>query len=404
MSKYFNQRLIISLLLGFSSGLPLALTSSTLQAWMTTEKVDLSLIGVFSLVGMPYALKFLWSPLFDRFSAPFLGRRRGWILVFQILLVLSILFLSQLNPVQNTFLLAITAVFISFFSASQDIVIDAYRTELLHQEEYGLGSAVSIMGYRVAMIFSGGFALLLSDKMEWRWVYTIMSFSLVIGILASILSPEPKFQEKAPRTIYEAVIDPFLDFFKRKGSLEMLLFLILYKIDVFLTLAMSTPFLISVGFSKTEIGLVSKGFGMAATIIGTLFGGSIMIKLKMKKSLWLFGVLQAISGLSYMAIAFIGPNHLALISAISIENICSGMGISAYSAFMMSLCNKKYTVTQYALLTSFMAFSRTIVQAPSGYLVQIFDWKTYFLICTLAGIPGLILLLRYPKWSVEKTI
>lgn len=403
LAAFTSKRMFVTLLMGFSSGLPFALSGATLQAWMADKKVDLTVIGIFSLVTMPYALKFLWAPLMDRYMPPFLGRRRGWILVAQVALMVSIFLLGRSDPVAHPAMVAFIAVLVAFFSASQDIVIDAYRTEVLAPEEYGLGSGIYVMAYRIAMIASGGGALILADHMSWGSVYTILAAGMGVGIAASFFGPEPTLEAKAPRSIKEAVIEPFFEFFKRRGAIETLVFLLLYKLDVFMTFAMQTPFLLDIGFTKTDIGVITKFFGMASTIFGTLFGGTLMIKLGMEKSLWVFGVAQAVSGLTYMLLAHVGPNHSLLVAAIGIENLCSGMGIAAYSAFMMSLCDRRFTATQYALLTSLMGLSRGIVQAPSGFLAKTVGWEYYFLVCALIGIPGLMLLTRYKKWQIPAT-
>lgn len=401
---FTNWRMFIVLLAGFSSGIPLALSGATLQAWMADRKVDLTVIGVFSLVTMPYALKFLWSPLMDRFVPPFLGRRRGWMFITQLALVGGIILLGLSDPVASPGRVALIAVLVAFFSASQDIVIDAYRTEVLPNEEFGIGSGVYVMGYRIAMIVSGGGALVLADRMPWSAVYFIMALTMGVGVIASLFGPEPIVDVKPPKSLSEAIILPFMEFFKRRGALETLLFLVLYKLDVFLTLAMQTPFMLDIGFSKTDIGAITKFFGMITTIAGALFGGGLMLKLGMQRSLWVFGIAQALAGLSYMLLAHVGAQYPLLVLAIAVENLCSGMGIAAYSAFMMSLCDKRFTATQYALLSSFMGFARGIVQTPSGYLAKAFGWERYFLICALISIPGLALLTRFKKWDLPNEL
>ena len=403
LKAFTSWRMFVVLIMGFSAGIPFALTGATLQAWMADRNVDLTVIGIFSLVSMPYALKFLWSPLMDRYVPPFMGRRRGWMLITQVGIILGIIALGFSDPVSSSGQVALIAVLVAFFSSSQDIVIDAYRTEMLPQEEFGVGAGIYVMGYRIAMIVSGGGALILADQMPWSYVYLIMAAAMCIGLIASLFGPEPVLDAKPPKSLTEAVVLPFMEFFKRKGALETLLFLLLYKLDVFLTLAMQTPFLLELGFTKTDIGAVTKFFGMFAVIVGTLFGGGLMIKLGLRRALWIFGIAQALSGLSYMALAHIGASYPLMVTAIAVENLCSGMGIAAYSAFMMSLCDKRFTATQYALLSSFMGLSRGIVQTPSGFLAKAFGWEYYFLVCTLIGIPGLLLLTRFKKWYLPNT-
>jgi PAT family beta-lactamase induction signal transducer AmpG len=394
-----NQRMLIILILGFSSGLPLALVGSTLQAWMTSEHVDLSIIGLFSLVALPYTLKFIWSPLLDRYTLPFLGRRRGWLALTQVGLVVSLIAISFFNPIQDLSTIASLAVIIAFLSASQDTVIDAYRTEILTAEEYGYGSALSITGYRLAMLFSGAFALVLSDQIPWKSVYWVMAGVMSLGLIATLLAKEPVSAGQAPQSLREAVIEPFKEFLSRKGSFEVLSFITVYKLDVVMTLALMTPFILGLGFSRTDIGAVTKGFGLVATLAGTFTGGLWMAKLGIHRSLWIFGILQAISGLTFYALSLLGHHYPMMVLTIACENFFSGMGNSAYSAFLMSLCNPKYTATQYALLSSLMALTRTIAGAPSGHLAQSLGWPNYFLLSIVLAIPGLLLLTRYPKWN-----
>jgi PAT family beta-lactamase induction signal transducer AmpG len=402
LNAFANRRIFFVLLLGFSSGIPLALTGSTLQAWMTTEKVDLAVIGVFSLVGLPYTIKYLWSPLMDRFVPPFLGRRRGWILLTQAALFLVIAAMAFSAPKAHPGILAMLAFLVSFCSASQDIVVDAYRTEILLPEELGPGAGVHILGYRVAMLTSGAVALILADRMPWRLVYLLMAGSLAVGMAASLMAPEPELPERRPRSLREAVIEPFLEFFSRPGAAGILLFIVFYKLDVVMATALTTPFLLELKFSMTDIGAVTKGLGMASTIAGTLAGGAVVARAGMKASLWLFGVLQSVSTLTFFALAHLGHHYPMMVAAIGLENLCSGMGTAAYAAFLMSLCDRRFTATQYALLTSLMAVTRVIVGAPTGFLAKAYGWETYFIACALAAIPGLLFLLGYDKWKGER--
>lgn len=398
LHAFGNRRIAAVLLLGFSSGVPLALTGSTLQAWMATEKVDLTVIGLFALVGMPYALKFLWAPLMDRYVPPFLGRRRGWMMVAQLMLVAAIVAMGFSNPVEHPWWTAALAVAVAFASASQDIVIDAYRTEVLEKEEMGPGAAVYIMGYRIAMLFSGAVALILADHLPWKAVYMIMAAAMALGVLTSLFAPEPSLKVKPPKSVTEAVVLPFVEYFKRKGAFEILGFILLYKIDVVIATALMTPFMMELGFTKTDIGAVTKGFGLIATIVGTLTGGALMVRFGMLRSLWLFGLFQGVSGFSFYMLAHLGHNYPMMVTAIAAENFCSGMGTAAFSAFMMSICDKRYTATQYALLTSLMAVTRIIGQAPTGYMAKAWGWELYYLVSIAAMVPGLLLLTRYNKW------
>ncbi len=399
LNVFLKPKMLIVCVQGFTSGIPLALTAGTLQAWMTSEKINLTTIGIFSLVGIPYTLKFLWAPFMDHYTLPFLGRRRGWLIVSQIALALCIAAMAFSAPARAPFILAGVALLVAFCSASQDIVIDAYRTEILKPEELGAGAGCYIMGYRIGMLTSGAAALILADHLAWSSVYLIMSLTLLLGVLTTLLSPEPVAKEKPPKTLWDAVVYPFVDFLKRKGAVEVLLFILLYKLDVIMTLAMMTPFLLQIGFSKTDIGVVTKGFGLVATIVGTLIGGAWMTRLGLKKSLWIFGLVQAFSGLSFVILSYLGHHYPMMVIAITVENFCSGMGTAVFSAFLMHLCNHRFTATQYALLTSFMALSRVLMGAPTGFLAEHYGWPLYFILSVGIAIPGLALLTRYEKWQ-----
>ncbi|MGK5087301.1 AmpG family muropeptide MFS transporter [Bdellovibrionota bacterium FG-2] len=398
-SPFFSRRMLTILVFGFSSGMPLALTGATLQAWMKTENVDLTTIGLFSLVGLPYAFKFVWAPLMDRFVPPFWGRRRSWVLLSQFALVLAIACLGFSDPVGHAFMTAFLAVIVSFFSASQDIVVDAYRTDLLGKKEQGPGAAIHIMGYRIAMLFSGAVALILADRLPWKMVYFIMAAAMGVGVLMSFLAPEPQEAPNPPKSLTDAIIFPFIEFFKRPGAVEILIFVVLYKLDVVIATALTTPFMMELGFTKTDIGAVTKGFGLVATILGTLTGGALMVRWGLRLSLWSFGIFQAVSGFSFAALATLGHHYPMMVVSIAAENFCSGMGTAAFSAFLMRLCDKRFTATQFALLTSLMALTRIIGGAPTGFLAKSVGWPLYFMISVAASVPGLLLLTRYSKWA-----
>ncbi len=395
-----SRRMATVLLLGFSSGLPLGLTGSTLQAWMTHEGVNLRTIGIFALVGLPYTIKFLWSPFMDRYVPPLFGRRRGWLLLTQLLLVASIAGMAVTDPKEQSMIMATIAFLVAFFSASQDIVVDAYRTDALAPEEYGLGSGAYVLGYRLAMLMSGAVALILADQMPWKQVYLVMALCMGVGILTTLfLAPEPETKEPPPHNLREAIVDPLVDFFSRRGSFEILGFIILYKLDVVVALALSTTFLLQVGFSNTDIGAVNKGVGLVATIVGTLSGGALMTALGMKRSLWIFGILQGAGNGLFVALAHFGKVYPLMVGAVALENLFSGMGNAAYAAFMMSLCNKKFSATQYALLTSLMALTRVLAGSASGFLAERLGWEHYFMVAISLMIPGLLLLTRYDHWA-----
>jgi len=398
---YCHRRVLCLLGMGFSSGLPLALTAGTLQAWMTTEKVDLSLIGIFSLVGLPYTLKMLWSPLLDRFAIPWLGRRRGWIVVSQILLAAGILLLGMTSPRSAPAWVAGMALLVAFLSATQDIVVDAYRADVLATEELGAGAATAVVGYRVAMITSGAVAMILSDHFPWWQVYASMAALMLFCTGFTLIAPEPEERVVPPRSLKEAVWEPLAAYFRRSGAIEMLLFIVVFKLGDVVASAMSTPFLLDLGFTRTDVGTVYKGFGLVSTILGTLAGGSIIAKLGINRSLWVFAFLQALSNLAFTGLALVGHNYPAMITAIGIENICGGMGNAAFIAFLMSLCDKRFTATQYALLSSLMALARVVAGAPTGFLANHLGWPWFFAVSVLGGVPGIILLTRFAPWNAS---
>ncbi len=406
--QVFQSRKMAALLfLGFASGLPLFLTSKTLQAWMSVEGVNLGAIGLFSLVGLPYSLKFIWSPLLDRFVPPFLGRRRGWLVLMQGALILAIAAMALQQPRQALQFLAINAVLIAFFSASQDIAFDAYRTDVLEQWEMGAGAAVAVLGYRIALLVTGSLALILADQIPWQTVYLLMSILMALGLFTSFWAPEPKEQERPPASLADAIRLPFIEFFQRSGELRavlILLFIVLYKFGDALVNNMSTPFLLpktGLGFSQTDIGAIQGGMGLLATIVGTLAGGAVLSKIGINRSLWVFGALQAVSNLAYFVLAQVGKNYSMLVVTINIENFCAGLGTAAFVAYLMSLCNPRFSATQYALLSSLMAVSRDILVAPAGTLAKATGWPVFFLISIVAALPGLLLLPVFAPWNAQ---
>lgn len=397
---FSSRRMLAVLLLGFASGLPLALTAGTLQAWMKSVSIDIKTIGLFALVGWPYTSKFLWAPFLDRFAPPFMDRRRGWILIAQFLLIVTFVLTSFQNPVENVAICAILATAIAFFSASQDIVIDAYRAELLEDHELGAGAAISTTGYRIAMLTSGALALILSESMPWSDVYRLMALFMLLGVVGTLIAPLPHAKIIPPRSLAQALINPFLDFFKRRGALEILCFILIYKLGDVVALALSTPFMMEIGFSRADIGYVSKGIGFGCTIVGGLVGGALMVKMKMKDALYYFGLIQCITILYFAYFATVGKNYAVMTTAIAIENFGSGLGTAAFVAFLMSLCNKGLTATQYALLSSFAALTRIFVGSSTGYMAQSLGWPLYFVAATALALPGLMLvLLRFEKWK-----
>jgi len=406
--RIFGQpKMGILLLLGFSSGLPFYLTSKTLQAWMTTAHVDLATIGFFSLVTLPYSLKFVWAPVMDRYVPPFLGRRRGWVLITQILLLLAIAAMSLHDPQAGLRMLAVNAIAITFFSASQDISLDAYRTDVLNDREMGAGAAVFVMGYRVAMITTGALAFFLADRMPWQTVYLILSTLILIGIATTFFAPEPVLNDAPPKTLVEAVVLPFADFFQRVGILRavlVLLFIVVYKYSDSLAGSMTTPFLLQAGFSQSEVGAVFLGVGVIATIAGVVAGGALIGKLGINRSLWIFVVFQGLSNLTYYGLSLAGKNHAFMVSAIITENFGLGLVTAGMTAYLMSMCNKRFTATQFALLSSLMAASRDILVAPAGKIAESIGWPGFFLITVAMAIPPLLLLPLIAPWSREVPI
>jgi PAT family beta-lactamase induction signal transducer AmpG len=391
--------MIVTLLMGFSCGLPLLLTITVLQAWMKEEGVDLTVIGLMALVGLPYTLKFLWAPFLDRYTLPFLGRRRGWLLIAQLFLFFSIIGLGLTDPGGHPWMVAFAALLVTFFSASQDIVVDAYRREDLPDEELGLGSSFYINGYRVGMLLASGGGLILADHVSFSTVYLIMAACMLPGVLTTFFAPEPEIAAGTPESLKDAVLCPLIDYFSRKGALWILAFILFYKIGDTMASAMTTPFYLDIGFSKTEIGAVVKLFGFWATIIGSLIGGVLMLRQGIYRSLWIFGFLQAISTAGFAILARIGHSISALSAVIAFENLSSGMGTAAYVAFMASITNKKFTATQYALLSSLMGVPRVLVSAPTGFFAKSLGWETFFIFCTIIAIPGMLLLLKFASWD-----
>lgn len=393
--------MLVAAVMGFSCGLPLLLTISVLQAWMQKQGVDLTVIGIFSLVGLPYTLKFLWAPVFDRFTLPFLGRRRGWLVTAQILLILSICALGFTKPAKAPFMVAFVALLVTFFSASQDIVVDAYRREDLTDYELGLGSSMYIYGYRVGMLLASGGGLIMADHIPFSMVYIILGLCLIPEVVVSCLTPEPADIPGKPESISKAVVEPLKEYFSRQGAVLILIFILLYKIGDSMAGAMTTPFYLDIGFSMSEIGTIVKLFGFWATFGGTFAGGVIMLKLGINKSLWVFGFLQAISTAGFALLAITGYSLTMLAGVIAFENIASGMGTAAYVAFMASMTDKRFTATQYALLTSLMGIPRVLASAPTGYIAKHLGWENFFLFCTFAAVPGIFLLLKCAPWNQE---
>ncbi len=384
--------MLLAFVMGFSGGLPLLLTGSLLQAWMVDVSVDLGTIGLFALVGLPYTLKFVWAPVMDRYSPTLLGRRRGWLFLWQLCLTGSIALLGFSNPSQMLLMTALAALLLSFFSASQDIVIDAYRRESLADDEQGMGASLYVGGYRVGMLLATGGGLFLADLMAYHWVYMIMATAMSAGLIATLLAPEPNAEHGKPRTIQEAVVQPFKEYFTRDYAIIILLFVFLYKVGDTMAGQMTTPLYLDLGFSKSEIAGIVKIFGFPITIAGTFIGGIFVMRHGIYKCLFWFGILQSVSTAGFVWLVYMGNDILALTTVIAFENLSAGLGTAAYIGFIASLTDKRFTATQFALLTSFMGMPRVFAAAPTGYMVDAFGWSSFFLFCTLIAIPGIILI------------
>jgi len=405
ISPYLEKKMLITLGMGFVSGVPLLLTITLLQAWLTDEGVSKSTIGLFALVGVPYSLKFLWAPIFDRYVISKLGRRRGWILITQVLLIFSIIGLGMTNPAMNAANVALLAIFVTFFSASQDIVIDAYRRESLSDNEQVLGASSYVLGYRIGMLGAGAGGLILADLMSYQFVYLIMALVMIGGVLITLIADEPvNFSE--PSTFLDAVRNPFVEFFKRHGDsinnnisipILILLFILLYKVGDTMAHSLSTNFYLEMGYTKTEIGTIVKVFGLIATLVGAFIGGLLSIKIGLYKSLVSFGIFQAIATLGFAILAVSTKSLMLLASVITLENLAAGMGYTAYLAFIANMTNKQFTATQFALMTAIMSLPRTLFSGSSGFLVEILGWEYYFIFCSLIAFPALIILRNLRK-------
>ncbi len=416
--QVFQSRKMAALLfVGFSSGLPILLVFKTLQSWMSDAGTDLSKIGWYgSLIGFPYAFKFLWSPLLDRFAPPFLGRRKGWLLIIQFLLVLSIGAMALQDPVKNLDLLAINSVLIAFLGASQDIVADAYRTDVLTGAERPVGVGIFTTGYRVALIvaFAGASKLFGNVFHAWQPVYLVMAGCMLLGLIGTLLAPGTEATDRPPASFADAVTLPFIDFFQRRGisyGVTILLFIVTYKLSDAMMNAMSIPFLKASCFTQEQIGDVNGFMGIIATIVGALFGATLLLRMNTFQGLWIFGGLQALGIIIYVFLAQIthpDPTvtniaklcqngtisetaNILFILAINVENFCGGMESSAFGLFLMNMCNPQFSATQFALLSSLMALSK-LLTAPSGDWVKALGWTNFFWVTMFVIVPSMLLL------------
>lgn len=401
-SVLFSGRLWLAALMGFAGGLPLLLTLTVLQAWLTAEEVDLTTIGLFGLVGLPYNVKFLWAPLLDRFMPFDMGRRRGWLILSQVCLVASIVLLSFQNPGANLWLVALAAYFVTFFSATQDIVIDAYRRESLADIEQGLGASYYTYGYRLGMLLASAGGLILADIVGFKGVYLIMATVMLAMVVITIIAPEPETTERLPQSFTETFLGPFVEFFTRHAditkALLVLLFIVLYKLGDNIASHMTIPFYLSIGFSNTEIGTVAKLFGVAALMAGVFLGGAMTLKVGLFRALLVIGVLQGVSTACFAVLASMGDDLSWLAAVIAFENMTVGMGTAALLAFMAFLTSRQFTATQFALLSALATLPRVLLSAPSGYFAEQLGWHQFFIACALIAIPGIFLLLWLRSW------
>ncbi len=394
-----ERKFLIILLLGFSSGLPLMLTGSTLQAWYTTAGVDLLTIGALTLVGQPYVYKFLWAPFLDRFTFFNMDRRRAWILVMQIALVAGLVAIAFSDPKLYPGWMAFLALMSATFSATQDVAIDAYRTDLLEEPEYGLGSSMNGIGYRAAMILSGAIALIMADHIGWQNTYLIMAALLAAEILITCWAPRPKITVM-PASLKAAVIEPFREFMQRPSALVLLIFIIIYKLTDSFGLSLTTPFLIrGLGFSLTDVGAIAKFASIAGSILGTLAAGLLFSRLGLFRSLWYFGILQALPNLFFVMLALVGKSYLWMAIALFTDNFCSALGSVAFVAFLMELCNKQFTATQFALFTALSAVGRVFVGPVAAVFVEHYGWSLFYVTALALAAPSLMLL-----WYLRKRV
>jgi PAT family beta-lactamase induction signal transducer AmpG len=394
--------MLICVFIGFSSGLPLYVLLTLVPGWLRSEHVDLKAIGLFTLIQFPYTWKFLWSPLLDRFGLPRLGRRRGWMLITQCALLLAISLIGGLWPATDMRSIAGLAALTAFLSASQDIVLDAYRREILSDAELGLGTAVYVNAYKIAGLIPGSLSLVLADHYPWPIVFVITSLFMLPGIGMTLLVTEPAVPPGAPRTLRDAVVDPFIEFLNRAGwrqAVAILGFVFLYKLGDSMATALATPFYLDMGFSKSEIGLIAKNAGLWPSVFGGLLGGLWMVKLGINRALWVFGAAQALSILGFALLSQLPGDRVALAGAIGLEALGVGLGTAAFTAFIAHVTNPRYTATQFALFTSLAAVPRTLINATTGWIVEHIGWLDFYLLCTLLAVPGMVLLWWVAPWN-----
>jgi PAT family beta-lactamase induction signal transducer AmpG len=398
----FTRRMLTCVFLGFTSGMPLWVLISLVPAWLRTEGVDLATIGLFSLMTLPYTWKFIWSPLMDRYTPPFLGRRRGWALLTQVALLASIAALGLFDPTQSLVPIMALVFTVSFFSASQDIVIDAYRRELLDDDELGTGTSIHINAYRLAALVPGSLALILADHLPWSAVFAVTAAFMTVGIVMTLSIREVSDDALAPHTLREAVIEPFREFFNREGvrqALAVLAFILLYKLGDNMAVALATPFYIDMGYSLTEIGTIAKFSALWASITGSIIAGVVMLKLSINRALWIFGFVQLLTILGYVWLSTAGHSQVGLFIVVSGEYLGVGMGTVALTAYLARETSKAFTATQFALFSSIVVIPRTFANASTGFLIEAMGYTSFFLLCTAVAVPGMVMLLKVAPWK-----
>ncbi|MHB0984406.1 MAG: AmpG family muropeptide MFS transporter [Sulfuricella sp.] len=398
----FTRKMLICVFTGFSSGLPLYFLISLVPAWLRSEQVDLKVIGLFALIQLPYIWKFLWSPLLDHFAWPVMGRRRGWMLFTQIALLLSVPLFGWFEPKLALWSIAYLALAVAFFSATQDVVLDAFRREILLDVELGLGNAIHVNAYRLAGLVPGSLSLILADHLPWSSVFLITALFMLPGVAMTLMVSEPDLVKSGPRTLRAAVVEPFREFINRQGWREALLilgFIFLYKLGDSMATALATPFYLDMGFTKTDIGLIAKHAGLWPSVIGGLLGGVWMMRLGINRALWLFGVVQVVSILGFAVLAQVGHDKIVLALVIGFEALGVGLGTAAFVAFIARTTHPLYTATQFALFTSLASVPRAFINASTGFLVEQLGWFAFFLLCTVLALPGMALLFKVAPWK-----
>lgn len=415
LRQIFSRNMLICIFTGFTSGLPLYFLINLIPAWLRSERIDLKTIGLMALIGLPFTWKFIWSPVMDAVRLPFLGRRRGWMLVTQIGLLLALAAYAFLNPHQHLPVIIGLSAVVAFFSASQDIVLDAFRREILPDEELGLGNSIHVNAYRIAALVPGSLSLILADRMPWGNVFIITALFMLPGLLMTLfLAKEPDLPPAAPRTLVQTVVEPFQEFFSRKGTKQaalVLLFIFLYKLGDSMATSLATPFYLDMGFSKTDIGLIAKNAGLWPAVIAGILGGIWMLKLGINKALWLFGVVQVVTILGFVWLAGFGrfdtitlTEQMMLAGVIGAEAVGVGLGTAAFVSYMARETNPAFTATQLALFTSLSAVPRTFINATTGYLIEWLGYVHFFWLCFILALPGMFLLLKVAPWGGDKPI